>query len=92
MNRNKKEKYARIEIRLKPKEKEKIKSIAAKCNLSVSESSSTTATLLLNLMHEKRYITLRKIYRLVHTISALCHNLGTLPITARLSNSLWLTI
>ena len=37
MNRNKKEKYARIEIRLKPKEKEKIKSIAAKCNLSVSE-------------------------------------------------------
>lgn len=37
MNRNKKEKYARIEIRVKPKDKERIKSIAIKCNLSVSE-------------------------------------------------------
>lgn len=37
MNRNPKEKLARIEIRAKPKEKEKIKRIADKCNLSVSE-------------------------------------------------------
>lgn len=37
MNRNPKEKLARIEIRAKPKEKEKIKRIAEKCNLSVSE-------------------------------------------------------
>lgn len=37
MNRNPKEKLARIEIRVKPKEKEKIKRIAEKCNLSVSE-------------------------------------------------------
>lgn len=37
MNRNPKEKYARIDIRVKPKEKEKIKRIAGKCNLSVSE-------------------------------------------------------
>ena len=37
MNRNPKEKLARIEIRVKPKEKDKIKRIAAKCNLSVSE-------------------------------------------------------
>lgn len=37
MNRNPKEKLARIEIRAKPKEKDKIKRIADKCNLSVSE-------------------------------------------------------
>lgn len=37
MNRNPKEKLARIEIRVKPKDKEKIKQIAGKCNLSVSE-------------------------------------------------------
>lgn len=37
MNRNPKEKYARIEIRAKPKDKEKIQKLAGKCNLSVSE-------------------------------------------------------
>lgn len=37
MNRNPKEKFARIEIRVKPKDKEKINKIADKCNLSVSE-------------------------------------------------------
>lgn len=37
MNRNPKEKYARIEIRVKPKDKDKIKRLADKCNLSVSE-------------------------------------------------------
>ena len=37
MNKNPKEKFARIEIRVKPKDKEKIKKIADKCNLSVSE-------------------------------------------------------
>lgn len=37
MNRNPKEKFARIEIRVKPKDKEKIKKIADKCHLSVSE-------------------------------------------------------
>lgn len=37
MNRNKKEKYARIEIRVKPKDKEKIKQIADKCGLTASE-------------------------------------------------------
>ena len=37
MNRNPKEKLARIEIRAKPKEKEKVKWLAEKCNLSVSE-------------------------------------------------------
>lgn len=37
MNRNPKEKLARIEIRVKPKDKEKIKRIAEKCNLSLSE-------------------------------------------------------
>ena len=37
MNRNPKEKYARIEVRVKPKDKEKIKQIADKCGLSVSE-------------------------------------------------------
>lgn len=37
MNRNPKEKLARIEIRVKPKDKEKIKQLAEKCNLSVSE-------------------------------------------------------
>ena len=37
MNRNPKDKFARIDIRIKPKEKDKIKRIAEKCNLSVSE-------------------------------------------------------
>lgn len=37
MNRNPKEKLARIDIRAKPKEKERIKRLAEKCNLSVSE-------------------------------------------------------
>ena len=37
MNRNLKEKYARIEIRVKPKDKEKIKRIAYECGLSISE-------------------------------------------------------
>ena len=37
MNRNPKEKFARIDIRIKPKEKDKIKRIAEECNLSVSE-------------------------------------------------------
>ena len=37
MNRNPKEKLARIEIRVKPQEKDKIKRLAEKCNLSISE-------------------------------------------------------
>ena len=37
MNRNPKEKLARIEIRVKPKEKEKIEQLAEKCNLPLSE-------------------------------------------------------
>lgn len=37
MNRNPKEKLARIEIRAKPKEKDKIKRLAEKCNLPLSE-------------------------------------------------------
>ncbi|MBC5690375.1 hypothetical protein H8S37_15780 [Mediterraneibacter sp. NSJ-55] len=37
MNRNPKEKLARIEIRVKPKDKDKIKRLAEKCNLSISE-------------------------------------------------------
>ena len=37
MNRNPKEKFARIDIRLKPKDKDKIKQLAGKFNLSVSE-------------------------------------------------------
>ena len=37
MNRNPKEKLARIDIRVKPADKEKIKQIAEKCNLPLSE-------------------------------------------------------
>ena len=37
MNRNPKEKFARIDIRVKPKDKDKIKQLAGKFNLSVSE-------------------------------------------------------
>ncbi len=37
MNRNPKEKFARIDIRVKPKDKDKIKRLAEKFNLSVSE-------------------------------------------------------
>lgn len=37
MNRNPKEKLARIDIRVKLKDKNKIKRLAEKCNLSISE-------------------------------------------------------
>ena len=37
MNRNTKEKFARIDMRVKPKDKEKIMKLAEKCNLSISE-------------------------------------------------------
>ena len=37
MNRNSKEKFARIDIRVNQKDKDKIKRFAEKCNLSVSE-------------------------------------------------------
>ena len=37
MNRNPKEKFARIDIRVKPKDKDRIKQLAGKFNLSVSE-------------------------------------------------------
>ena len=37
MNRNTKEKLARIEIRVKAEDKDKIKRLAEKCNLSISE-------------------------------------------------------
>lgn len=37
MNRNTKEKFARIDIRVNQKDKDKIKQLAEKCNLSISE-------------------------------------------------------
>ena len=37
MNRNTKEKFARIDIRVNQKDKDKIKRLAEKCNLSISE-------------------------------------------------------
>lgn len=37
MNRNPKEKFARIDIRANQKNKDKIKQLAEKCNLSISE-------------------------------------------------------
>lgn len=37
MNRNPKEKFARIDIRVNQKDKDKIKQLTEKCNLSVSE-------------------------------------------------------
>ena len=37
MNRNPKEKFARIDIRVNQKDKDKIKQLAEKCNLSISE-------------------------------------------------------
>lgn len=37
MNRNQKEKFARIDIRTEPSKKKKIKKLAEKCNLPVSE-------------------------------------------------------
>ena len=43
MNRNPKEKLARIEIRVTPKEKDKIKRLAEKCNLSISEYTAQRA-------------------------------------------------
>ena len=37
MNRNPKEKFARIDIRVNQNDKDKIKQLAEKCNLSISE-------------------------------------------------------
>lgn len=74
MNRNPKEKYARIDIRAKPKDKDKIKRLAAKCNLSVSEYMVQRA-----LGYEPRTVPPDTFYALYGKLCEVCNTEGTTP-------------
>lgn len=76
MNRNPKEKYARIDIRAKPKDKDKIKSLAAKCNLSVSEYMVQRA-----LGYEPRTVPPDTFYALYGKLCEVCNTEGIAPET-----------
>lgn len=74
MNRNPKEKYARIDIRAKPKDKDKIKRLAAKCNLSVSEYIVQRA-----LGYEPRNAPSDVFYYLYGKLCEVCNTKGIAP-------------
>lgn len=74
MNRNPKEKYARIDIRAKPKDKDKIKRLAAKCNLSVSEYMVQRA-----IGYEPRMIPPDTFYALYGKLCEVCNAEGIAP-------------
>lgn len=74
MNRNPKEKYARIDIRAKPKDKDKIKKLAEKCNLSVSEYMVQRA-----LGYEPRMIPPDTFYALYGKLCEVCNTEGIAP-------------
>ena len=76
MNRNPKEKFARIEIRVKPKDKEKIKKIADKCNLSVSEYVVQRA-----LGYEPRAVLPDVFFDFYNKLCELCNTVGFTPET-----------
>ena len=76
MNRNPKEKFARIEIRVKPKDKEKIKKIADKCNLSVSEYVVQRA-----LGYEPRAVLSDVFFDFYNKLCELCNTVGFTPET-----------
>lgn len=74
MNRNPKEKYARIDIRTKPKDKDKIKRLAAKCNLSVSEYMVQRA-----LGYEPKTVPPDTFYDLYSKLCEVCNTEGIAP-------------
>lgn len=76
MNRNPKEKIARIEIRAKPKDKEKIKKLAAKCNLPVSEYVVQRA-----LGYEPRTVPPDVFFDFYNKLCVLCNSLKITPET-----------
>ena len=76
MNRNPKEKFARIDIRVKPKDKEKIKKIADKCNLSVSEYVVQRA-----LGYEPRTVLPDVFFDFYNKLCELCNTVGFTPET-----------
>lgn len=76
MNRNPKEKFARIDIRVKPKDKEKIKKIADKCNLSVSEHVVQRA-----LGYEPRAVLPDVFFDFYNKLCELCNTVGFTPET-----------
>ena len=76
MNRNPKEKYARIDIRVKPKDKEKIKRLAEKCNLSVSEYVVQRA-----LGYEPRAVLPDVFFDFYNKLCELCNTVGFTPET-----------
>lgn len=73
MNKNPKEKLARIEIRAKPKDKDKIKRLAAKCNLSVSEYMVQRA-----LGYEPRTVQPDAFFDLYRKLCEICNTDGAL--------------
>ena len=76
MNRNPKEKFARIDIRVKPKDKEKIKWIAEKCNLPVSEYVVQRA-----LGYEPRTVLPDVFFDFYNKLCELCNTTGFTPET-----------
>lgn len=76
MNRNPKEKCARIDIRVKAKDKEKIKRIAEKCNLSISEYVVQRA-----LGYEPRTVLPDVFFDFYNKLCELCNTVGFTPET-----------
>ena len=76
MNRNTKEKFARIDIRVKPKDKEKIKQLAEKCNLSISEYIVQSA-----LGYEPKTVLPDVFFDFYNKLCELCNTAGFTPET-----------
>lgn len=76
MNRNTKEKFARIDIRVKPKEKDKIKQLAEKCNLSISEYMAQRA-----LGYEPIAVLPDAFFDFYNKLCELCNTVGFTPET-----------
>lgn len=76
MNRNPKEKFARIDIRVKPKDKDKIKQLAGKFNLSVSEYMVQRA-----LGYEPRTVLPNVFFDFYNKLCELCNTAGFTPET-----------
>ena len=74
MNRNPKEKLARIEIRVKSKDKDKIKQFAKKCNLSISEYLVQRA-----LGYEPRTVLPDVFFDFYNKLCQLCNTAGFTP-------------
>lgn len=76
MNRNPKEKFARIDIRVKPKDKDKIKQLTGKFNLSVSEYMVQRA-----LGYEPRTVLPNVFFDFYNKLCELCNTAGFTPET-----------